>query len=148
MKKYFAMLMLLALAATADVADAQRKSPCLFDGTVNGVKVRSFEGSIDHRAGPSYLVLSLKINNMFWMMDLTGVTKKPGRADFTLVLKKHDGRKFSEHYSASGSHNVIQNKKVPSQFGIFNAAFSARDRGGKTVPVSGNFVWDATGFPK
>jgi hypothetical protein len=148
MKKVSFVLLIAVFFMVSNSVNAQKKSPCLFDGTVNGVKVRSFEGQIDHSAGPAYLILSLKIGGDFWMMDLTGVNKKPGNAPFALVLKKHDGKKFSEHYSGQAAQNVIQNKKIPVQFGIFNSSFIVKDSKGKTILVKGNFLWDTSRFPK
>jgi hypothetical protein len=127
---------------------AKKLQPCLFNGTVDGVQVKSFEGDILHDAGPSYLTLSLKINDVYWMMDLTGVTRKPGKTLLLLILKKHDGTTFTESYSAEAEHQVFQNPKAPVQFGIFSSTFILKDQNGKTVIVKGDFVWDTSRFPE
>lgn len=144
---FFLGMFLMYSGFTMDSASAKKMNPCLFNGTVNGVKVKSFECSIVHGAGPSYLLLSLDFGGNLWMMDLSGVAKKTGNADFVLVAKKHDGKKFSEHYSGKVSHNVFQNPKAPVQFGIFNSSIILKDANGKSLPVKGDFVWDTSRFP-
>ncbi len=95
------------------------KQPCMFNGTINYVKVKSFKCSIIHNAGPSYLLLELDFNGNLWMMDLSGVTKNPGKTNFNLVLKKHDGKKFSESYSGKTEQNLKASQKFPNLLGFF-----------------------------
>jgi hypothetical protein len=152
MKHFIAFLILFTFPLnflSAETSQTAKKlQPCIFNGTVDGVQVKSFEGDILHNAGPSYLTLSLKINDVYWMMDLTGVTKKPGKTKLLLILKKHDGKKFSESYSAEAEQQIFQNPKVPVQFGIFKSTFTLKDKKGKTILVNGDFVWDTSRFPR
>ncbi len=152
MKHVMSFMLLVAVSllfmSTGEARAAKKLQPCLFNGTVDGVQVKSFEGEILHNAGPSYLTLSLKINDVYWMMDLTGVAKKPGKTLLLLVLKKHDGRTFTESYSAEAEQQVFQNPRAPVQFGIFGTTFILKDLNGKTIIVKGDFVWDASRFPE
>ncbi|NMC04710.1 MAG: hypothetical protein GYA24_05830 [Candidatus Lokiarchaeota archaeon] len=122
--------------------------PALFNGTINGIPVRSFEGDVVVDATPRYLLLKLKIDDAYWMMDLTEATNTQGSQKFTIVLKKHDGNSFSEHYSGETTQQVFMNKQVPTMFGFFKATMELEDRAGKKVVVRGDFLWDTSRFPK
>jgi hypothetical protein len=120
--------------------------PCLFNGTIDGIPVKSFEGEVVHDAEPRYIILKLKIDDDFWMMDLTGITNTPGTYTYTLVLKKHDGNAFVEHYSGETTQQVFLNKKMPNIFGFFKSIISVKDEGGKEIMVQGDFLWDTSRF--
>nr|MDO8110384.1 hypothetical protein [Candidatus Sigynarchaeota archaeon] len=120
--------------------------PCLFNGTINGTPVKSFEGEVVHDATPRYIILKLKINDDYWMMDLTGITNTPGTHTYTLVLKKHDGKTFTEHYSGETTQQVFLNRKAPHIFGFFKSTISLKDQQGKEITVQGDFLWDTSRF--
>ncbi|MEX2683101.1 MAG: hypothetical protein Q6373_016040 [Candidatus Sigynarchaeota archaeon] len=122
--------------------------PALFNGTVNGIPVRSFEGDVVVDATPKYLLLKLRIKDDYWMMDVTEATNTQGAQKFTVVLKKHDGKTFSEHYSGETTQQVFMNKQVPTMFGFFKATMELEDRAGKKLIVQGDFLWDTSKFPK
>jgi hypothetical protein len=120
--------------------------PCLFNGSINGILVKSFEGEVVADADPRYIVLKLKIQDDFWMMDLTGITRTPGKTTFTLVLKKHDGKTFSEHYSGETTQTLFPNPKAPHIIGFFKSNIVVKDRSGKAMTVQGDFLWDTSSF--
>jgi hypothetical protein len=122
--------------------------PALFNGTINGIPVKSFEGDVVVDATPKYVLLKLKIKDDYWMMDVTEATNTQGTQKFTVVLKKHDGKTFSEHYSGETTQQVIMNKQVPTMFGFFKATMELKDRAGKKMAVQGDFLWDTSRFPK
>lgn len=126
----------------------QAKQPCMFNGTINNVKVKSFQCDIVHGAGPSYLLVRLDFGGNYWMMDLTGVTKKAGKTDFAVVLKKHDGKKFSESYSGNTVQILKASPKFPNLLGFFNSSIALKDSRGRQMPVTGDFIWDISRFPK
>jgi len=120
--------------------------PCLFNGMINGIPVKSFEGEVVHDADPRYIILKLKIDDDYWMMDLTGITNTPGTHAYTLVLKKHDGNTFVEHYSGETTQQVFLNKKMPNIFGFFKSTIVVKDEDGKEIMVQGDFLWDTSRF--
>jgi hypothetical protein len=126
----------------------QAKQPCIFNGTINNVKVKSFKCDIVHDAGPSYLLIRLDFNGNYWMMDLSGVTKNQGKTNLNLVLKKHDGKNFSESYSGQTDQNLKASPKFPNLLGFFKSSIAMKDSNGKQISVTGDFIWDITGFPK
>ncbi len=127
----------------------RRKSnmqPCLFNGLINGAPVKSFEGTVIHDEFPRYIILKLKIGDDFWMMDLTGITNTPGKHTYTLVLKKHDGTAFIEHYSCETTQQVFLNPKMPQIFGFFKSTIVVKDQKGSEIVVQGDFLWDTSRF--
>ncbi len=120
--------------------------PCLFNGSIDGTLVKSFEGEVVSTANPRYIVLKLKIKDDFWMMDLTGITNTPGKHTYTLVLKKHDGKTFTEHYSGTTTQEVFLNRQNPKVFGFFKSTIVVKDQKGKELKVQGDFLWDTSRF--
>ncbi len=120
--------------------------PALFNGVVEGTPVRSFEGEVLHDATPPYMIMKLKINDDYWMMDLTPMTNTPGVHEYTLVLKKHDGTSFTEHYSGTTTQKVFLNQKMPNVFGFFKANIMLKERSGKEILVQGDFLWDTKSY--
>jgi hypothetical protein len=113
---------ILALVLAAAVAPvSQEKPPCLFNGAINDVKVKSFEGRIAHGSGPSDLFLIIDYSGSLWMMYLTGVTNVPGSTRMKLVMKRHDGETSVEHFAGSGLQNMFNNPKDPRIFGFIEA---------------------------
>lgn len=148
--KFFAVLCILALSAFFLFTDGftQAKQPCMFNGTVNNTKVKSFKCEIVRDAGPPYLLIQLDFSGSLWMMDLTGVTGKPGKRSMLLVLKRHDGRKFAESYSGETVQDLKASAKFPSLLGFFKSTIMLKDAGGKQAIVAGDFIWDISRFPK
>lgn len=132
----------------ANTGFTQAKQPCLFNGTIDNVKVKSFKCEIVHDAGPSYLLIQMDFRGSYWMMDLTGVPKSPGRANMLLVLKRHDGKKFAESYTGETTQNLKASPKFPTLLGFFKSVIPLKDAKGKRVLVTGDFVWDTSRFPK
>ncbi len=118
----------------------------LFNGTVNGTPAKSFEGEVVYDEIPRYAILKLKIGNDLWMMDLTGLTDTPGLHTYTLILKKHDGKAFTEHYSGETTQKVFLNPKQPNIFGFFKSTIKVKDQKGKEITVQGDFLWDTARF--
>ena len=143
-----AVLFILCALLLSAPAVSQAKQPCMFNGTINNVKVKSFQCDIVHGAGPSYLLIKLDFGGSYWMMDLTGVTKKAGKANFNVVLKKHDGKKFSESYSGQTVQVPKGNPNYPNLLGFFKSNIVLKDAKGKPMVVTGDFVWDISRFPK
>jgi hypothetical protein len=148
--KIFAVLSFVtaSLFFMANNGFTQAKQPCLFNGTVDNVKVKSIKCEIVHNAGPAYLLIQMDFKGSFWMMDLTGVTKNPGKANMLLVLKRHDGKKFAESYTGETTQNLQASPKFPTLLGFFKSTIQLKDAGGKKVLVTGDFVWDISRFPK
>ncbi len=121
--------------------------PCLFNGTIDGTPVKSFEGTVVHDQTPRYALLKLKIGEDFWMMDLAGLTNTPGKHTYTLVLKRHDGKAFTEHYSGETTQQVFPNPKMPTICGFFKSTIKLKDQNGKEITVQGDFLWDTSRFP-
>ncbi len=117
--------------------------PCLFNGVIDGNPVKSFEGEVVHDATPPYCIMKLKIKDDYWMMDLTPMTNTPGVHDYTLVLKKHDGKIFTEHYSGTTTQKVPPNVKAPNICGFFKSSIKVKERSGKEILVQGDFLWDS-----
>ncbi|MBP7739034.1 MAG: hypothetical protein KA369_23890 [Spirochaetes bacterium] len=148
--KIFAFLSFVAVSLflMANNGFSQAKQPCLFNGTVDNVKVKSIKCEIVHNAGPAYLLIQMDFKGSFWMMDLTGVTRSPGKANMLLVLKRHDGKKFAESYTGETTQNLKASPKFPTLLGFFKSAIPLKDAKGKRVLVTGDFVWDTSRFPK
>jgi hypothetical protein len=148
--KIFAVLLFLSLFAffLLNTGFTQAKQPCLFNGTIDNVKVKSIKCDIVRDAGPSYLLIRLDFKGSYWMMDLTGVTKNPGKRNFNIVLKKHDGKKFSESYSGQTVQDLKASRKFPNLLGFFKSTIVLKDARGKQMNVAGDFVWDISRFPK
>ena len=138
----------LSLFLMANNGFTQAKQPCLFNGTVDNVKVKSFKCEIVHGAGPAYLLIQMDFRGSYWMMDLTGVPKSPGKANMLLVLKRHDGKKFAESYTGETTQDLKASPKFPTLLGFFKSVIPLKDAKGKRVLVTGDFVWDTSRFPK
>lgn len=143
-----AVLLLMCALLLSCPAASQAKQPCMFNGTINNAQVKSFQCDIVHEAGPSYLLIRLNIGGNYWMMDLTGVTKKAGKTNFNVVLKKHDGKKFSESYSGQTVQVLKASPKFPNLLGFFKSNIVLKDAKGKSIVVMGDFIWDISRFPK
>jgi len=148
--KIFAVLSILVMSAffLFNAGYTQAKQPCMFNGTVNNAKVKSFKCEIVHDGGPSYLLIQLDFNGSLWMMDLTGVTNKPGKQSMLLVLKRHDGKKFSESYSGETAQELKASGRFPNLLGFFKSTIVLKDARGKQIVVTGDFVWDISRFSK
>ncbi len=138
----------VSLFFIASAGFTQAKQPCLFNGTIDNVKVKSFKCEIVHGAGPSYLLIQMNFRGSYWMMDLTGVTKNPGTSNMLLVLKRHDGKKFAESYTGKTTQNLQASPKFPTLLGFFKSAIPLKDATGKKVLVTGDFIWDTSRFTK
>ena len=148
--RFVAVAVFMAMGALYMITNgfAQAKQPCLFNGTINNTPVKSFKCEIVHDAGPAYLLIQMDFNKSFWMMDLTGVTNKPGKKSMLLVLKRHDGKKFAESYSGETTQDLKASAKFPSLLGFFKSTVVLKDSAGKQAVVAGDFVWDTSKFPK
>jgi hypothetical protein len=146
---FTAMIILCLCALTLSIKSfSQAKQPCMFNGTINNIKVKSFKCDIVQDSGPSYLLIRMDFNGNYWMMDLSGVTKNPGKTNFNIILKKHDGKNFSESYSGQTTQDLKASQKFPNLLGFFKSSISLKDSKGKQITVAGDFIWDISKFHK
>ncbi|MCP4132456.1 MAG: GyrI-like domain-containing protein [bacterium] len=122
------------------------KHDCSINVKINGSKARAINCEIAQAGTSPYILATVKTRGINWMIDLSGITRKGGKAAVSISVMKYRGRKMVGSYRARETVNVTETAGSGNNLAIVHS-FTLKNRKGKTVSISGKFAWSKDAFP-
>ncbi len=144
MKNFFFMLILVF--GVSSLLQAKGNKSCFFQGLVDGKKIKSFRCDVERAGATPYLLVGIKYQKSYWMIDLNGIKGNPGNSLFSLSAMKLKGKKLVASYSSSSNFN-IKLKREKEDILYIKSSFLAKSRMGQQIKIQGVFAWKKSIFP-
>lgn len=140
-------VMILLVFGTGDaLLHARGKNTAVLNGSINGKKARFLSGEVTMAGSSPYLLVSLLHQGDHWMLDIKGVTSRPGKSRFSFYAMERKNRKLVASYNGAADLMVQKVRKKPQWLGS-KVNLVLKSRSGKKVRLSGVLYWNRSALP-